>query len=65
MSVEVISFSVTKNDYSELEKIFQCPYLQLRPDFNLEGKDIIELFLVESEIDDIVEKLSILHLGGH
>ena len=61
MSVDVQIYSLTKEDYSTLQKEFHSPYLQLQPDYNLVMQEQVELFLTEDEILDVLVKIELLH----
>ena len=62
LSVEVMIYTVTRHDFDELQSDFTCPYIQLRPDYAMIMRETVELLLSEEEVQDIENKLSILHL---
>ena len=64
MSIEIIKYTVTKQDFAELQNNFICPYLDLRSDYAMIMPETVELFLSEDEVQDIENKLSILHLSS-
>ena len=59
-----MKYTVTKQDFDELQNDFSCPYLRLQPDYVMVMHETVELLLSEDEVQDIENKLSILHLSS-
>ena len=57
-----MKYTVTKQDFDELQNDYSCPYLQLRPDYAMVIHETVELLLSEEEVQDIENKLSILNI---